>query len=285
MTDNASITHDWIEQPEGRLRVARAGSGGQPVLLLSGGGIDNAHLSWARMMPALARDRAVYALDWPKQGGSMPWNGVADHERLLGAVAAVLDHYEIDRADVVGMSQGGALTLATAIEYRDRVRRIVAIAPGGTISFPPVVHQLLWLTAKLPLLNDTLPSMVFRTRAGVAKFVRSSLIPGPVDDFEQIVDDVMAEVERRGGSGSTDWQNTSIDFWRMRVDLRPQLHTIACPTLFIQGDKDVGVAPKHTRAAAALVPGARLEMIEGGGHWVNRQEPERVNDLVREFLA
>lgn len=279
------LSQDWIDQPEGRLRVTRAGVGGHPVVLLSGGGIDNAHLSWSRLLPELARDRAVYALDWPKQGGSIPWEGVADHDRLQRAVVTLLDHYALDRADLVGLSQGGALGLATAIEHPERVRRLVVMAPAGIISFPPLVHQLLWLTAKLPLLHDTLPSMMFRTRDQVARFVRSSLIPGQVLDIEEIVDEVVAEVGRRGGSSSSDWQNHSIGFWRMRVDLRPLLHRIACPTLVIQGDADRGVAPRHTRAAAAAIPGARLEMIAGAGHWVNRQEPERVNRLVRGFLG
>lgn len=284
-THEPTLSYDWIEQPEGRLRVTRAGTGGNPVVLLSGGGVDNAELSWSRLIPALAVDRAVYALDWPKQGGSMPWAGVADHDRLLGCVVALLDHYGLDRVDLVGLSQGGALTLATAIAHPERVRRLVPMAPGGIISFPPVVHQLMWLTAKVPLLNDTLPSLAFRRRASVAWFLRTSLFAGPVDDFDEIVDLVLAEVARRGGSGSSDWQNTSIDFRGMRVDLRPQLSQIASPTLFIQGTEDVGIRPKYTRAAAAAVPGARLELIEGAGHWVNRQEPERVNQLVIDFLG
>lgn len=279
------VTHEWIDQPEGRLQVTRAGSGGHPVVLLSGAGVDNAHLSWARLIPALAVDRSVYAVDWPKQGGSIPWDGLADHARLQRVVITLIDHYGLEQVDLVGLSQGAALALATAIDHPQRVRRLVAMAPAGIISFSPVVHQLLWLTAKLPLLNATLPSLMFRTRAGVARFVRSSLIPGPVEDVEEIVDEVVTELARAGGGGSSDWQNASIGFWRMRVDLRPRLHTISCPTLFIQGTADIGVAPKHTRAAAAQVPGARLEMIEGAGHWVNRQEPERVNRLVRDFLS
>jgi pimeloyl-ACP methyl ester carboxylesterase len=279
------LAHEWIDQPEGRLHVTRAGTGGHPVVLLSGAGVDNAHLSWARMIPDLARDRAVYALDWPKQGGSIPWHGFADHDRLQRAVITVLDHFDLDRVDLVGLSQGGALSLATAIAHPERVRRLVPIAPAGIISFPPVVHQLLWLTAKLPLLNDTLPSLMLRKRSSVARFLRSTLITAPVDDFEEIVDEVMAEMARRDGSSASDWQNSSIGFLRMRVDLRPRLSAISCPTMFIQGSKDVGVAPEHTVAAAALVRGARLELIEGAGHWVNRQEPERVNRLVRGFLA
>lgn len=277
-------TYDWIEQPEGRLRVTRAGTGGRPVVLLSGAGIDNADLSWRRLIPALAADREVFALDWPKQGGSTEWSGLADHARLLGCVKALLDHYELEQADVIGMSQGGALALATAIEYPHRVRRLVPMAPGGIISFPPVVHQLLWLTAKLPVLTTTFTALAYRNRRAAAWFTRKSLFAGPVDDFDEIVDECLAEFRRRGGGSASDWQNSSINFRGMNVDLRPQLSTITCPTLFIQGDKDIGVAAKHTRAAAAMVPGARFELIEGAGHWVNRQEPERVNQLVVDFL-
>ncbi|MFW6597045.1 alpha/beta fold hydrolase [Propionibacteriaceae bacterium Y2011] len=279
------MTHEWIDQPEGRLRVTKAGDHGSPVVLLSGAGMDNAHLSWARLLPELARDHRVYALDWPKQGRSRPWRGIADHPVMLRCVLAVLDHYDLAQADLVGMSQGGALALSTTIESPERVRRLVAMAPGGIIAFPPVVHQLLWLTAKVPFLNSTMWTRLFRGRSATAWFLRKFLFGGPVDDFDDVVDEVMAEIERSGGVTSSDWQNTSIGFASMTVDLRPQLPTISCPTLFIQGDKDVGIAPKYTRAAAAKVPGARLEMIEGAGHWVQRQEPERVNELVRDFLA
>lgn len=283
-TMDPTVSHDWIEQSEGRLQITRAGDRGSPVLLLSGAGTDNARLSWSRLLPLLARDHRVYALDWPKQGGSRPWHGTADHERLLQCVHTVLEHYRLDLVDLVGLSQGGAMTLATALAHPDRVRRLVAMAPAGILPpFPPVIHQLLWLTGRSQLLNTTLPSLIFRSRRATAAFVRASLIPGPVDDFDEIVDEVLAEVT--DGVGSSDWQNGSINFTSMNVDLRATLHRIDCPALFIQGTRDVGIPARHTIAAAGRVPGARLELIEGAGHWVQRQEPDRVNGLVTDFLA
>lgn len=277
-------TSVYIPQPQGRLRVIVHGNAGTPVLLLSGAGNDNATLSWRHAIPALAAQHRVFALDWPKQGESTPWNGTADHDRMLGCIAAVLDHFGLDRIALVGLSQGGALALAYAIEHPDQVCRLVAIAPAGIISFPPGVHQLMWLVARLPLLRRTLPALFFRSRAACAWFARTALFAGPVDDFEEIVDAYHTDV-LRNGAGSSDWQNESIGFCRMRVDLRPQLHTISCPTLFIQGSRDRGVHPKHTRAAADAVPGARFELLAGVGHWASRQEPERVNDLITVFLA
>ncbi|WP_306368219.1 alpha/beta fold hydrolase [Nocardiopsis sp. CC223A] len=273
-----------ITRPEGPVSVTVAGDQGPPVLLLGGAGQDNALLSWRHLIPALARDHRVFAPDWPKQGRSRPWQGTADHGVLLSVIDTVLDRFALERAALVGLSQGGALTLSYAIERPDRVERLVAIAPAGTLSFPPVVHQLLWLTARSRFLNTTLPGMVMRSRAGVERFVRSALVPGPVADFDAIVDEVLEEV-RANGAGSSDWQNASIGLTRMNVDLRPRLGEISCPALFVQGDRDIGVPPKRTAAAAAAVPGARLEVIEGAGHWVNRQCPDRVAELVRGFLA
>lgn len=284
MRDMAGTRSRTIAAPEGLLHFFETGGAGSPVLLLSGAGVDNASLSWRRLIPALASDHRVLALDWPKQGRSRPWNGRATHERMLRCILEVLDDAGIERAHLVGLSQGGALALATAIEHPDRVDRLVALAPAGIISFPPVVHQLLWLTAKLPLLNRTLPTALLRSRKGIADFARRGLFAGPVDDFDEIVDEILEEVQV-AGAGSSDWQNDSIGLLRMRVDLRPRLPEITAPTLFIQGDRDAGVAAKHTRAAADLVPGARFELLEGVGHWSNRQVPDRVNALVADFLA
>lgn len=283
MTDIEGTSHH-VETPEGSLRVIAAGGQGSPVLLLSGAGNDNATMSWRHLIPALAESHRVFALDWPKQGQSRPWHGTADHPRMLHCITEVLDHFGIDRVHLVGMSQGGALTLAYGIEHPERVSSLVAINPGGIISFPPVIHQLLWLMAKSSLLGRTLPSLVFRSRAMCAWFARTSLFAGPVDDFDDVVDEYHRDV-LENGSGSSDWQNGSIGFRDMKVDLRPRLDEITCPTLFIQGEKDVGIKPHHTIAAAESVPGARLELIEGAGHWVNRQLPERVNALVAAFLA
>lgn len=273
----------YLDVEEGRLHVYDTGGTGAPVLLLSGAGVDNAMLSWRHLMPALAPRHRVLALDWPKQGLSRPWNGKATHERMLRCVVETLDAFDIDRAHLVGLSQGGALTLATAIESPDRVDRIVALAPAGILSFPPVIHQMLWLTARSRLLNHTLPSAMFRSRKAVARMARHSLFAGPVEDFDDIVDEIVAEV-RQSGAGSSDWQNDSIGFARMRVDLRPRLREITAPTLFIQGGRDVGVRPKHAITAAKLVPNARIEILDGHGHWSNRQSPRRVNHLIADFL-
>src|SRR5699024_12135986 len=79
-----------------------------------------------------------------------------------------------------------------------------------------------------------------------------SLFAGPVNDFDEIVDEYHADVIENG-SGSSDWQNQSIGFLKLNVDLRPRLHEIQCPTLIIQGSKDIGIDRKSTRLNSSHV--------------------------------
>ncbi|AMY70886.1 alpha/beta fold hydrolase [Frigidibacter mobilis] len=273
----------YIDAPQGRLHIEQAGDQGPPVILLSGAGIDNAQLSWKRLMPVLAERHRVFAPDWPKQGKTTAWRGKADHASMLGCVDAVMDHFGLKRAALVGLSQGGAIALSYAIERPERVDRLVAIAPGGILRFPPVVHQLLWLSAKLPWLISGLSHMLLRSRWGVERLVRTGLFAGPSPDFDDVVDDIQEEV-RRSGVRASDWQNASIGFRRMKVDLMPDLHRIECPVLFIQGDKDVAVPPNRTREAASRVKDAEFVLLENHGHWPNRQSPDRIAALVTAFL-
>lgn len=273
----------YIEHPEGRLHVIISGETGSPVLLLSGAGLDNALLSWKRMIPALATSHRVIALDWPKQGESWPWRGRANHQCLMECVDVVLDHFGIEQSALVGLSQGGAIALAFALARPERVSRLVAIAPGGILRFPPGIHQLLWLSAKLSWLLDAVFTPMMRNRWAAAASARW-LFPSMPPDFDEIVDEIVLEAQRHG-AGATDWQNDSIGFLKMKVDLMDELHRITCPVLFIQGDRDPAVNPKFTAEAARRVPGARLEILEGHGHWPNRQSPERVNALVAAFLS
>lgn len=279
------MTHStFIERPEGRLHVLRAGDRGPAIILLSGAGVDNALLSWRHLIPALSRNYCVYALDWPKQGKSRPWFGKADHETLLESVDAVFEHFGLERAALVGLSQGGAMTVAYAQERPDRVWAMVAAGPAGIIDFPPGLHQLLYLVARFPGPINWATQTLLGNHRNAAAFARSALFAGPVEDFDSIVDEIVAEV-KHGGGGASDWQNASIGPWRMTVDLRPKLGQIACPALFIQGDKDVGVKPAHTRATAEAVAGAEFVLLADTGHWSNRQRPERFNQLVSDFLG
>lgn len=284
MTTTDPPLRTTVEFPEGPLSVLSAGERGSPVVLLGGGGLDNALISWRHLIGDLATDHRVVAPDWPKQGRSRPWNGVANHLGLVEVVDGLMDHFGFERAHLVGLSQGGAVALAQAIARPGRVGRVVAMAPGGVGSYAPGLHQLLWLSGRSRLLNTTVPAMFSRQRSQVGAMARRVLFAGPVADFDEVVAQIWAE-GRQNGAGPSDWQKASLNPFGLNVDLRPHLGRIASPTLFLQGRQDVIVSPRATIAAMRRVPGARLHMLRGHGHWLHRQSPGLVNALVRDFLT
>ena len=96
---------NFIKTENGNLHVISAGESGNAVLLLSGAGMDNAILSWKRLIPVLAESYRVFAIDWPKQGKSSPWSGLADHDFLVKCVDIVRTHFDLKKVMLVGLSQ------------------------------------------------------------------------------------------------------------------------------------------------------------------------------------
>jgi pimeloyl-ACP methyl ester carboxylesterase len=70
-----------------------------------------------------------------------------------------------------------------------------------------------------------------------------------------------------------------------RADARPWLPDIRCPTLVLCGESDLLTPPEHARELAALIPGARLELLANCGHLLTWEQPERVNKLLIDWLA
>jgi 3-oxoadipate enol-lactonase len=67
------------------------------------------------------------------------------------------------------------------------------------------------------------------------------------------------------------------------LDLTDRLPEVRIPMLVIGGTADVITPPAESRRLAALIPGARLEMIEGGGHMLMLEQTERVDQLIADF--
>ena len=69
------------------------------------------------------------------------------------------------------------------------------------------------------------------------------------------------------------------------LDLRRYLAGITCPVLVLAAGEDRVMPPEHARALAAAIPAARLEVVEGSGHVLVVEQPERFVEICLEFLA
>ena len=270
----------------GRYRVLRStGAGaGVPLLLVHGGGSDNAAISWYRAIEPLSAERPVIAVDLAGFGytegvpvtGSAA--GMADQLReLLSAIG-------IERVAMAGVSMGGEVALQFALRHPKACERLVAVAPGGLVSRigSPFVHRSAWLATKLP-------DAVLRPLAAMANRFMGAVIRRMVHDPStlppEVVDEMVREA-RRPGSGMAygAYNRQAIGPKQMRNNLLPVVSQIEVPTLFFHGENDGLVPPSGSVAAAENMPNGRLVLVPDCGHWAQLEAHDRFVAEVRPFL-
>ena len=277
----------WVETSAGRLSVLHAGRprGRTPVLLVHGGGGDAAAISWYRLFDPLSADAEVWAPDLPGFGASLDVDPVGGPDALAGVLVEVMDALGVRRAVVVGVSLGGDAALHLALRDPDRVAGLVLVAPGGLRSGTGSrwVQRAAWLAAKLP---DVLLLSLART---AGRFVEQALAV-VVRDPHRLPPEVVQEFARiarhpRGALGHLRYNQATLGWSGLRNDLAGQVPAIRAPTLFFHGDHDLVAPLSGSQRAVASMPGARLVVAPGSGHWAHLESHDLFLATVRGFLG
>jgi pimeloyl-ACP methyl ester carboxylesterase len=115
---------------------------GEPLVLLHGG--LGAGEMFGTIMPSLSANRRVIAVDLQAHGGTADVDRPLRPQTMADDVAALIEHLELPRADVMGYSLGGLVALRTAIQHPQRVRRLVLVSIGFRRdgSHPEVVENM-----------------------------------------------------------------------------------------------------------------------------------------------
>ena len=262
----------------------------RPVLLLHGGGVDNAWLSWGELGGALAaRGHRVYAPDNPGHGESdrAPWPFT--QERLVTFVGEVVDALDLDRYVVGGLSLGGGLTIGHVLDRPSRVAGAMLLGTYGIMrrQFPgPLAlpaHVFTWMTVATGFMGWMLRwygNDHRRLAQGLVAIVRD-----PQRRTPELVDAVQAEAQRESAFVPFEqWQRDQIGPLRLTTDYSDRLAQFPVPALVVHGDRDTGVPVARAEAAAGSIPQSRLLVVAGAGHWVQRDRPDVVTPAVLRFL-
>lgn len=261
-----------------------------PVLLLHGGGADNAELSWGEVGSALAdAGHRVIAPDHPGFGHSprAPWP--LTQEGLVRHVGEIVDAFGLVDYAIAGLSLGGGMTLGHLLDQPGRARTSVLLGCYGLMPrladgvVGSITHFTTFLLLRTGLLAAMTRSYARNGRAmerGLSDLIRSEQARTP-----QLVDAVLAEA--REGTGLevfAEWQRDQVLWNRLRTDYAPRLSSIRTPALFVHGDRDAGVPLARIATAAELLPAGSLRVIPGAGHWVQRDRPDLVIPEMIEHL-
>jgi pimeloyl-ACP methyl ester carboxylesterase len=188
------------------------------------------------------------------------------------------------RATVVGQSYGGGIAMQFAYQYPERCERLVLVDAGGLGSeVNPLLRMLtlpgseaVLLVACAPPVRrvvETIGRVVFRKKLENATVIpelwRSYASLGHVDARRAFLRTLRAVIDPRGQS----------------VSAADKLYLAAgIPTLIIWGAEDRIIPVEHAHAAHAAIPGSWLEIIEGVGHYVHCEAPDRFVEALTEFI-
>jgi len=253
----------------------RAGPPGADAVVLIHGLGQNGARDWSKLIPALAGRYEVVALDLPGFGQSDKENELYSPANFARVIEAVVARRLARPFVLIGHSMGGAVSIAYAARYPERVSRLIVTDAAGVLQ-RAVYAEALGRAAAAQALGGVPPDAPW-----LDSFVRTVLTRAePLPAAGRVVlalPELRLKLLRGDPTAIAAYALVEHDFSR---DLRG----IRAPTLAIWGAED-RVAPLRTgRLAAALIPGARLAVIDGAGHSPMLEKPEQFNALVLDEL-
>lgn len=240
---------------------------GRPVILLHGW-LGSWGL-WQETMAYLGRYYRTYALDFWGFGESGKKRASYDVQDFVTLVDQFMEQLGIEGAPLVGHSMGGTVSLSVAIQYPQRVRKVVVVGS-------PIVGSSLSLLLKL-FGRRPVAYVVYHNLWGLRWGFRM-LAPMYTRDprWPEMMD--------------RDLSSTTLESFLMsiaslrRTDLRPKLSSIHVPVMGMYGDKDNVVHPEQWRPILTGMPNARIARFSNAGHFIMLDEPQEFVRILHEFL-
>jgi pimeloyl-ACP methyl ester carboxylesterase len=232
---------------------------GEPVVVLHGWGASIEAVY--PIVTGLAPVATVYALDLPGFGETelppAPW-GVEDYQAF---VAAFMDALAIERATILGHSNGGRVAIRMASTEPARAARLVLVDSAGIRP----KRTLRWYR-----------------RVGMAKVGKyaARFLGAPGERLRALL---------VGRAASADYaaagplRPTLVKL--VNADLRPFMPAIKAPTLLVWGAEDTDTPLSAAREMERLIPDAGLVVLEGAGHYSYLDQSVRFARIVSHFVA
>jgi pimeloyl-ACP methyl ester carboxylesterase len=277
------VLDQWLVVQGLRIHYLSARETGSPVLLLHGGGTDSARLSWGQVIGPLAAGHHVYAPDLPGYGDSDRPDIRYSTEFYVSFVGNLMEALGLSRASLMGLSMGGAIALGTTLRWPERVDKLALVDSYG-LQRTVAMHKLSYLMVHTPGIMEATWALMRSNRAMGRAGLRNVLHDASAAP-ESLVNEVYAEASKpHAGRAFTTYQRDEMLWNGLRTVYLDRLHETHVPTLLVHGREDRGVPLACAEEAHSLIAGSRLHVIDGAGHWSQRENPKEFNRVVTEFL-
>ena len=242
---------------------------GSPVVLLHPFPVH--HEFWLPAAQALTWRYQLILPDLRGHGESGAGEGPATMEKHAADIARILDHAEIGRVPLVGVSIGGYALFEFWRRYRGRVAALVLCNTKAPADSPEAKAARLQAASDV-LERGTEPffeSMVPKLMGKTTRENRPDLVDGGLRMMRKMSAGNVAQVQR----GMAE-----------RPDSVPDLKTINVPTLIMTGDEDILTGPPEAELMRQNISGSHLAVIPKAAHYSPWEQPQEVGIFLRRFL-
>lgn len=249
----------------------------KPDLLLLHGAGATTH-SYADLMPLLAKDFKVTALDLPGHGfTTMLGSGRPNRQNVAQGISALLQKEEINPRLIVGHSAGAAVAVQLVADGLIDPAGLVSMN-GSFYPFPGMAQHMFPVFAKLLFYNPIAPR-VFASGAKNPKRINKL-----IESTGSQLTEAQIALYRRAFSSSTHVEGTleMMANWDL-VPMAELLKSLQLPVLQIIGSSDGTVKPSAARKTATLLQSGQLEEFEGYGHLVHEEIPAQIAETICRF--
>ena len=249
---------DALVEPAPRIAVSPAGSG--PLVLFLHG-IRGNRRNWSAQLDAFSKHYRAAAWDARGYGDSDDHPGALQFDYFGGDVLRVAEHFGVQKLHLVGLSMGGRIARNVALRWPERVQSLTLVSTSPGFDAMSVENVKRFVTER-------------RTQSpeSARKLLGSRARPGAFEELWQSISAMREDSYRKTLEAS------------VAQDRGAPIENIRAPTLVVSGDEDNVYPPEMARDVARRIPGAQLVMIEGAGHLLNLEQPERFNQVVMDFI-
>ena len=220
-------------------------------------------------MTFLGQYYRTYALDFWGFGESGTKRSTYQVVDFVSLVDQFMDKLGITSAPLVGHSMGGTVSLSVAMQFPQRVQKVVVIGSpikGTSLALALKLAGMRWIAF---LLFKQMSLFRFSLKLASPYICRNPEFPYMIDH---------------------DLSQTTVESFLSSIaslhhtDLRPRMHEIKVPVMGIYGARDIIVNPNEWKTLSGAMPAARIERYPNAGHFPMLEEPASFKEKLKNFL-
>jgi len=237
----------FVDNAGAKIYYARFGKG-DPVILLHGGMGNGDH--WSNQVPALADKLTVITIDSRGHGRSTRSKDKPSYDQMATDVIAVMDKLKLEKAAIVGWSDGGEVALKLGVNNPTRVSKLFVFGANYDAN-----------GSKKRGPSSTFSSYSAKCRADYTKLSKT---PKQYDEV----------------------QTWLLPIWRNPMGFtKDQLKSIKAPTVIADGEHDEIIKLEQIEEMSKLIPKAELRVFKDASHFALWQDPKTFTAVLLEFLT